>query len=100
MCLLLDLFKPGYTVLALVIFLGKAISFVSGRKGSSGGPCTTVLQSTTVHYNTQHSSNAQMRTGSQCDKLQGIKFLDKALKNGASTNKIDMFEIHILLKYI
>ena len=33
------MFKPGYTVLALVIFLGKAISFVSGRKGSSGGPC-------------------------------------------------------------
>ena len=46
MCLLQDLFKQGYTVLALVIFLGKAISFVSGRKGSSGGPCMGDLHDT------------------------------------------------------
>ena len=32
------MFKSGYTVLALVIVLGKAISFVIGRKGSPGGP--------------------------------------------------------------
>ena len=45
LCLLKDLFRPGYIVLALVVFLGKPISVVSARKESSKGPwlSTTVF---------------------------------------------------------